>query len=122
MSARLSIAQIAILSGYAAGMAGGQMLFKLASLRSAGGGSFLERMPGLLHNWMFLTALGLYLGLSILWVWILSFTPLSRAYLFVALSFAIVPVAASVMFSEPISLRAAIGIVVIVCGLVLVAG
>jgi drug/metabolite transporter (DMT)-like permease len=122
MSERLSIAQIALLCSYAAGMAGGQILFKLASLRLPAGGSLVERALALAHNWLFLSALALYLALSVLWVWILSFTPLSRAYLFVALSFALVPVLAGVLFAEPISLRLALGMALILCGLALVAG
>ena len=122
MSGRLSIAQIAILCGYAGGMAAGQILFKLASLRLAPDGSLVERVSSLLQNWLFLAALAVYLVLSVLWVWVLSFTPLSRAYLFVALSFAIVPVAGAVLFAEPLSPRLMIGIGLILCGLLFVAG
>jgi drug/metabolite transporter (DMT)-like permease len=122
MSERLSIAQIAILCGYAGGMAAGQILFKLASLRLAPDGSLVERVSSLLQNWLFLAALAVYLVLSVLWVWVLSFTPLSRAYLFVALSFAIVPVAGAVLFAEPLSPRLMIGIGLILCGLLFVAG
>ncbi|TMJ30923.1 MAG: 4-amino-4-deoxy-L-arabinose-phospho-UDP flippase [Alphaproteobacteria bacterium] len=122
MSERLSIAQIAILCGYAAGMAAGQILFKLASLRLAADASLFERAASLLQNWLFLAALAVYLALSVLWVWILSFTPLSRAYLFVALSFAIVPVAGTLLFAEPMSPRLMIGIGLILCGLLFVAG
>src|SRR5438270_3724801 len=57
MSERLSIAQIAILCGYAGGMAAGQILFKLASLRLAADGSLLDRATSLLQNWLFLAAL-----------------------------------------------------------------
>jgi drug/metabolite transporter (DMT)-like permease len=122
MSERLSIAQIAILCGYAAGMAAGQILFKLASLRVTLDGSLIERLSNLLQNWLFLAALAVYLALSVLWVWVLSFTPLARAYLFVALSFAIVPVAGAVLFAEPLSPRLMIGIGLILCGLLFVAG
>jgi drug/metabolite transporter (DMT)-like permease len=122
VSERLSIAQIAILCGYAGGMAAGQILFKLASLRLAPDGSLVERVSSLLQNWLFLAALAVYLVLSVLWVWVLSFTPLSRAYLFVALSFAIVPVAGAVLFAEPLSPRLMIGIGLILCGLLFVAG
>ena len=41
MSERLSIAQIALLCSYAAGMAAGQVLFKLASMRLPAGCGFL---------------------------------------------------------------------------------
>jgi drug/metabolite transporter (DMT)-like permease len=122
MSQSLSFTQIALLCLYAIGMAAGQMLFKLASLRIVADGPPIERLGPLLMNWAFVTALAIYLALSILWVWILSFTPISRAYLFVALSFVIVPIFGAALFSEPISLRLGIGIAVILAGLFLVAG
>ena len=121
MNSGLSLTQVALLCAYAAGMAGGQVLFKLASLR-IGAGPISQRLPELALNGFFLTALAAYLGLSVLWVWILSFTPLSRAYPFVALAFAITPPLGALLFSEPLSLRLVIGIVVILCGLLLVAG
>jgi drug/metabolite transporter (DMT)-like permease len=122
MSDRLSLTQIALLSAYAAGMAGGQVLFKVAALRFAGGVPLGDRVLALLQNWAFLLALALYLGLAVLWVWILSFTPLSRAYPFVALAFAVTPLLASLLFTEPMTLRLAVGIAVILCGLILVTG
>ena len=122
MSERLSIVQIAILCAYASGMAGGQLLFKAASLRIAADGSMVERLLGLLQNGFFLLAMAIYLGLSVVWVWVLSFTPLSRAYPFVALAFAITPFLGGMVFSEPISLRLILGVVIILCGLLLVAG
>jgi drug/metabolite transporter (DMT)-like permease len=71
---------------------------------------------------LFVLALVLYFALALVWVWILSFTPLSRAYLFVALAFALTPFAASLVFGEPLSARVLIGILVILFGLVLVSG
>ncbi len=59
---------------------------------------------------------------TVLWVWILNFTPLSRAYVFVALAFAVTPLLGAVVFAEPISARLVIGIVLIFCGLLFVAG
>ena len=52
----------------------------------------------------------------------MSFTPLSRAYIFVALAFAATPLLGAIVFLEPISLRLVAGIGLIVCGLLLVAG
>ena len=63
-----------------------------------------------------------YGALAVLWVWILSFTPLSRAYIFVALAFAATPLLGAIVFLEPISPRLVTGIGLIVCGLLLVAG
>ena len=85
-------------------------------------GTTVERLLGLLQNIPFLLALLLYAGFAILWVWILSFTPLSRAYPFVALAFALTPLLGGVFFAEPLSLRLLLGILFILAGLLLVAG
>ena len=122
MNDRLSFAQIALLVAYAAGMVGGQVLFKLAALRAPVEGPLGERLPGLLLNWYFATAVVLYAALSVLWVWILTFTPLSRAYVFVALAFAVTPLLGGWLFAEPISARLVIGVVLICGGLLFVTG
>jgi drug/metabolite transporter (DMT)-like permease len=122
MSDRLSLSQIAALVAYAAAMAGGQLLFKTAALRGAGDGPLGERMAGFLLNGYFFVALILYAALTVLWVWILSFTPLSRAYPFVALAFALTPALGVLFFAEPLSMRLVIGIVLILCGLFFIAG
>ena len=120
MTSWLSALQIAVLAAYAAGMAGGQLLFKEAALRVPSEGTLPERLLALAHNAYFLAALAVYLALSLVWVWLLRFTPLSRAYLFVALSFVLVPLAAAVAFDEPLSGRFLLGAVLTVCGLILV--
>jgi len=90
----------------------------MAAIRSgAADGTAGERLLGLLHNLYFLSALALYAGFAVLWVWILSFTPLSRAYPFVALAFALTPLLAGSLFGETISLRLITGLLLIVCGL-----
>jgi len=122
MNDRLSLAQIALLVGYAGGMVGGQLLFKLAALKASPVGPFGERLSAMMLNGYFATAVLLYGALTVLWVWILNFTPLSRAYVFVALAFAVTPLLGGVLFAEPISLRLVIGIALICCGLLFVAG
>jgi drug/metabolite transporter (DMT)-like permease len=122
MKDSLSPAQIALLTGYAAAMTGGQLLFKVAALRAAAAASPGERLFAMLANGFFLAAVLLYAALAVLWVWILSFTPLSRAYIFVALAFAATPLLGAIIFLEPISPRLVTGIGLIVCGLLLVAG
>ena len=99
MNDYLSFAQIVLLIGYAGGMAGGQILFKMAALKGVAEGPWAE-----------------------LWVWILNFTPLSRAYVFVALAFAVTPLLGAFVFAEPISIRLVIGIGLVFCGLLFVAG
>jgi drug/metabolite transporter (DMT)-like permease len=122
MNAQLSLAQIAILIAYAGGMAGGQLLFKTAALSGPADGPLVERLSAMILNGFFALAVLLYAALAVLWVWVLSFTPLSRAYVFVALAFAVTPLLGAVVFEEPISVRLVIGIVLIVCGLLFVAG
>ena len=122
MNDRLSWLQISLLVTYAVAMAGGQILFKLAALQGPASGDFSERLGAMAANKFFAAAIALYAVLTLLWVWILSFTPLSRAYLFVALAFAITPFAGGVVFGEPITMRLAIGVAVIVFGLIIVAG
>jgi drug/metabolite transporter (DMT)-like permease len=122
MNDGLSFNQIALLSAYAAGMTVGQLLFKMAALRAPAGGALTERLLGMIGNGYFVAAIALYAALALFWVWILSFTPLSRGYVFVALAFALTPFLAAVIFSEPITARLVVGIGLIVFGLVLVAG
>jgi drug/metabolite transporter (DMT)-like permease len=119
---RLGLGQILLLTGYAAGMAGGQILFKLASQRLSPGGRLADHLLELAGNGYFLAAVALYCALSVAWVWILSFTPLSRAYPFAALAFAITPLLGAWLFIEPITARLMIGIAVILGGLLLVVG
>ncbi len=122
MNEHLTLGQFTALCGYAVGMAGGQILFKLASPSLAGTGPIIARMLGLLQNGYFLAALVAYLLLAVLWVWILSFTPLSRAYPFVALALVMTPLLSGVIFAEPLSPRLFLGMGIILCGLYLVAG
>ena len=99
-------------------MSAGQLLFKMAanSYGTANVGTG-ERLLVLFCNLYFLSALVLYAGFALLWVWILSFTPLSRAYPFVALAFALTPLLAGSLFGETISLRLIIGLLLILGGL-----
>jgi drug/metabolite transporter (DMT)-like permease len=122
MSGRLTLLQIAVLCAYAFGMAGGQMLFKVAGLRLGPSRRLADMVPALLFNGYFLAALVAYFVLAVIWVWILSFTPLSRAYPFVALAFAITSLLGSVLFAEPLTLRLMVGIGVVLCGLLLLTG
>ena len=117
---RLTLAQFIWLAAYAAGMAAGQILFKLAAQRLGSSGTASERLIELAGNAYFYAAFALYCTLAILWVWILTFTPLSRAYPFVALAFAITPFLGAWMFSEPVDLRLGLGIAAILCGLFII--
>lgn len=122
MSGNLSPFQVLILIAYAVAMALGQVLFKLAALRIGASNGVVQRLSALAHNGYFVAAILLYAALAGVWLWILTFTPLSRAYIFVALSFVITPFAATAIFGEPISARLVLGLVLIVAGLWCVAG
>ena len=123
MTEHLNLGQIALLIAYASGMAAGQLLFKAAALRLGDGYPLSMRPLLLLQNAPFIGAIVLYAALSVLWVWLLTFTPLSRAYPFVvAVAFALTPVLGALVFPEPVSARLLAGIAVIGCGLVLVVG
>ena len=63
---------------------------------------------------------GHYLGLSLLWVWILSVTPLLRAYPFVAIAFILTPLYRHFIFMEALDSRFYAGITLIIVGLLLV--
>jgi drug/metabolite transporter (DMT)-like permease len=115
---RLPLWQILLLLAYAAGMSGGQVLFKMAALRyGAAEGGLGDRLLSLVYNVYFVSALALYAGYAILWVWILSVIPLSRAYPFVALAFALTPLLGGLLFGDIISVRLIAGIFFILCGL-----
>ena len=121
MGDRLNLLQIAVLTAYSLGMAAGQILFKFAAIRSNPSRSLGDRLFDLSHDVYFLAALLIYAGLSVLWVWVLTHTPLSRAYPFVALAFVLTPHLGSLFFDEPITVRLLGGIALILGGLFLVA-
>jgi drug/metabolite transporter (DMT)-like permease len=97
-------------------------LFKSAADRYVSQGPLNERIFSIAANGYFIGAILLYVALTVLWVWILTFTPLSRAYPFVALAFALTPLLGGLVFGEPIGTRLIFGMVLILGGLLLVAG
>ena len=119
---RLGGLQVLMLAAYAVAMAGGQLMFKLAAQRLTPGATLGERLTELAANPWFYAAFALYCALALAWIWILTVTPLSRAYPFVALAFAITPLLGAWLFAEPVDARLVGGIVVIAIGLFLVVG
>lgn len=121
----MSFLHIGLLLAYSAGMSVGQLLFKLAADsafnvgKDAGATSQVVR---LVLDPFFLCAISMYFALSVMWVWILSFTPLSRAYPFVAAAFIVTPLLSHLFFQEPLDLRFVLGLVLIVAGLMLIVG
>jgi multidrug transporter EmrE-like cation transporter len=101
-------------------LATGQILFKRAALQigSTQGTGWILDIARLPTMWL---AVVLYAAATLLWVRILTTVPLSRAYVFVALCFVIVPAAGYYLFDESISVRFAIGTLLIVAGVIVAA-
>jgi hypothetical protein len=87
MSDRVSLRQVVALMAYAARPAAVQ------NAGAAGGWRWSARRADrrLSAQRVFFVAIILYAALAVLWVWILSFNQLSRAYSFLALAFALAP-------------------------------
>lgn len=99
-----------------AAIACGQILFKITA----------DRMKGrALEEWVldfqvilpFFFAMVIYASATVLWILALRDLPLSRAYMFMTLSFIIVPFISAFLFGEEISLGFIIGLVFILIGL-----
>ena len=107
---------VILLIVYGFGMAFGQLLFKMAAIQSRGPAAD-GRWWALLVDWHFLLGLTLYTGLTLLWVWILTFIPLSRAYPFVVVAFLITPLLAYIFLGESVDRWYFVGLGLIVSGL-----
>lgn len=111
---------LAALGLYVAILSSGQLLFKKAAQSSGTISGLGDARQLLVNHWLWL-ALILYGVATILWVAILQRVPLSTAVLFNALCFVLVPLAAAALFGETIGWRHAVGMALIVSGLVVVA-
>lgn len=113
--------QIVYLTLYAAGMAVGQLLFKMTALKLslADAQSFSEisvRILKIALDPVFVSAIVLYMGLSVFWVWILSFIPITRAYPFGALAFVFTIMIGVVVFRENVTRTDVAGMILILAG------
>lgn len=93
----------------------GQILFKLASrdVSSLSAASLVK----LSMNGYFLVALVLYGLATISWIYVLRHFPLSRAYLFMGLSFVFVPLLSYFFLKEPLGLKYLAGAACIIFGI-----
>ncbi len=109
---------VAMLMAYSLMLASGQILFKMAAEDARErGGSFVV---ALFLQPRFILALALYGALTLLWTWILSKVPLSRAYPFVALAFVVTPILANWLLGERISGSVMVGTALVMAGLMVV--
>lgn len=109
---------ILIMVLYSAGMACGQLLFKLAAMSSVK--QYATSSLGRYLNPYLLSGVVLYGLLTLLWVWILRSVPLSKAYPFVALSFIFTPILSKVFLNEPLTWAYSGGIFLIAAGLLVI--
>lgn len=108
MSIRTSLACFAI----AMCLVCGQVMFKLAATKAN------SLSNALLSPWL-LAALGLYGMMSLLWVYVLIDTPLSKAYPYLIFGAALVPLASFYIFREPVSNSYALGLAFLLLGMYL---
>lgn len=98
----------------------GQLLFKTVSNRLGD-----DRFYALTTDYgtlaIFLTSLAVYGVATIGWIWALRQVPLSTAYLFMSLGFILVPTASHFIFGDPLNMRIAISIVLIISGILVAA-
>jgi drug/metabolite transporter (DMT)-like permease len=95
-------------------LAAGQIMFKLVSGRTHALMDILSNRETL---FIFAAAAALYGASTLAWIVALRSIPLSQAYLFMALGFVIVPVAAHLVFGEPLNLRILFGAALICAGI-----
>ncbi|MCF8467007.1 MAG: EamA family transporter [Sneathiella sp.] len=93
----------------------GQILFKISSrdIAAFDHNSLLK----LSINGYFILAVILYGLATFLWVYILKHFPLNKAYLFMGLSFVLVPLMSYIFLKEPISPRYLAGAAFIILGI-----
>lgn len=106
------------LLGFTLLLALGQLLFKKVGLELRG----QPLGDGLLRVFAtpaFYAAIALYGAATLLWIWILSRVPLSRAYPYVALGVVLVPLASMFVFGERVHLTFWLGAALIVAGIVI---
>lgn len=99
-------------------LAGGQILFKLAASRIQGR-TVIEIAGQTSFLFPFFVALFVYAVSTVLWVMALRDLPLSRAYMFMSLSFIIVPAISALLFKEQLTPGFLVGVALIAAGLVI---
>lgn len=97
------------------GIAVGQILFKTVASRIGGRGP-LELLHDSSVLLPFIASLAIYGAATVLWILALQNLQLSRAYMFMSLSFIIVPVISMIFFGEALTVGFLIGLALIIAG------
>jgi drug/metabolite transporter (DMT)-like permease len=103
----------------AAGISVGQLLFKIAANKLTGE-SIFDIATRMFIDPYVLSALLIYLLITIIWMWILTEVPLSKAYPFVVLSYIFTPFLAAIFLYESITASYVIGVCLICSGLFII--
>ena len=94
----------------------GQLLFKKAGSEIQHAGTWFDTKALL-----FVGVAGILYGVTtILWISLLRYVPLNKAYNYMSLSFILVPIASTVLFREPITTGAIVGGALVVAGIIVV--
>ncbi|VVE32873.1 4-amino-4-deoxy-L-arabinose-phospho-UDP flippase [Pandoraea soli] len=109
---------IIILLTYACAMGIGQILFKYVAIHGVDPAlPSAQRWLSLATNVTFLFAVAFYGVLTLAWIWILSFIPLSKGYPFTVMSIAVAGIGSHALFGESLSPRFFIAVGFITLGL-----
>ena len=95
------------------GISAGQLLFKIAARSN----SQAEQIWQIIMSPALISAIFIYGIATLAWVWQLRQLPLVKAYPFMALSFAIVPLASTVLLQESVRPHYWSGIILILTGI-----
>ena len=98
-------------------VAAGQSLFKMTAVATAGQG-----LQGLLTNVTFWIAIIMYGAATVVWIPTIKSVPISRAYLFMALTYLYVPLLSTIFLGEHISLGSIIGNIIVIVGIIVSVG
>lgn len=82
----------------------GQILFKIASEKPD-----LSDVRTLVMNAHLWAAVVLYGTATLAWIFVIKGLPISRAYMFMALTFVYVPILSAIFLGDPLSLKLALG-------------
>lgn len=102
------------------GISAGQILFKLAALDLPKSGGILTVLSSLALNLYLLAGLTIYMGATVLWIWMLREVPLNLAYPVMALAFLFVPLLGALILGEPLQRATLTGGVMIILGVYII--
>jgi len=95
-------------------IAAGQLLFKKAGMEIQIAGTWASpRVMVVVGSALFIYGLA-----TLLWISLLRYVPLNKAYVFMALSFVLVPIASTFIFREQVTLGYWAGVALIVSGVI----